>query len=154
MKTLTSWPVKNNVQVYRYFAQLHFNKQVWRSYVFRVLLVIGGKMLNQFLLNYKFRILFRNLGHHGQWKLIRLLLSVALVVTFLWKASQAWSKYSLGDTMMVSKVRRPEYQNFPTVTLCKGTVKRASQEGIDKIIEQSSNLKNWLYTCHFDNEFL
>ncbi len=84
-----------------------------------------------------------------------MLVSAGLIAVFLWKVFQAWKKYSLGDTMIVSKVRQPEFQTFPSVTLCKGTfnLRNVTQQEIDEVIEGNSKLEKWLYTTSFDDEY-
>ncbi len=80
--------------------------------------------------------------------------SAGLIAVFLWKVYEAWKKYSLGDTMIVSKVRQPEYQTFPSVTLCKGTFnsRNVTQQEIDRVIEDNSKSEKWIYTTSFDKE--
>ncbi len=93
---------------------------------------------------------------HRLRKLARWLISVWLIATFLWKTLEAWNKYALGDTMIVSKVRQAKYQTFPTVTLCKGiySLTPLKETEIEKMLEDNSKLDSWLYYSTFDDKYV
>ncbi len=74
-----------------------------------------------------------------------------LIITFLWKAFEAWHKYNKKDTMMLTEVKHPIIRTFPSVTLCKGIMQQLFHGNVSQEVEFNTKLDNWLRS-KFDDE--
>ncbi len=86
-------------------------------------------------------------------RLFQLVVLLILVATFLWKSYEAWHKYNKGDKMLVTKVKHPKNQTFPSVTLCKGVLTSMYKgKNISELVQYNSQLDNWLIVSLYDGE--